>query len=95
MNQYGNSFSTKSTNLRWSSAPVTTRCSGIKPITRDQKVPANKTSTGLYKNINKAVDITDIIIALSRNTFQTKGDRIKQAALAGELKQCVNRTPLN
>lgn len=95
MNQYGDSVSTKSTDLRLSSASVATRCSRIKPITRDQKVPANKTGTGLYKNINKVVDITDIIIALSRNTFQTKGDRIKQVALARELKQCVNRTPLN
>lgn len=95
MNQYENSFSTKSTNLRLSSASAAARCPGIKPITRDQKVLANKADTGLYKNINKAVDITDIIIALSRNTFQTKGDRIKQVSLAEELEQCVNRTPLN
>lgn len=35
------------------------------------EVLANKTGIGLYKNINKAVDITDLIIALSRNTFKT------------------------
>lgn len=69
VNQYGNSISTKRTNLRLSSASAATRCPGIKPITRDQKVLANKTDTGLCKNI-KAVDITDIIITPSRNTFK-------------------------
>lgn len=64
-----------------------------KTIKRDEKVLANKTDIGLYKNINKAMDITDIIIALSRNTFKTKGDRIKQGGLADELK--LNPTKLN
>lgn len=96
MNQYGNSFSTKRTNLRLSSTLAATRCPGIKPITRDQKVLANKTDIGLCKNI-KVVDITDIIITPSRNTFKTQGDRIKQVALAEELKEMCkpNTTKLN
>lgn len=41
--------------------------------------------------INKAVDVTDIIIALS--TLKTQGDRIKQVAPAEELKQrCKSNT---
>lgn len=59
------------TGKRLSSASIATRRAVIKPITRDQKVLANKTGIGLQKNINKAADSTAIIIALSRNTFKS------------------------
>jgi ABC-type enterochelin transport system ATPase subunit len=69
VNQQGNPFRTKSTthnNLPHQNY------SGMKPITRDEKAQPNKTVACVYKNINKKVDFTDIIIAMRRTSSDSK-----------------------
>lgn len=78
VNQQGNPFRTKITIYNNRPHQLHRDCSGIKPITRDQKVSPNKTVVSVYKTINKAVNITDVITAMRKMPLNPKEAKINK-----------------